>query len=115
MEYLNFAELSKVPFKSLLDHLNVLYNETKTELKGEGFIVNKEKNLFFNPTGEGKGSVINFLSAHKGISLRDAAAEIKQQFFAPPEAKKLPDYDLNFEKAGFPPEVAKELEFGYCK
>ena len=62
-EFFDFTALSKLPFKEFLDYLNVPYKETKTELKGEGFIINKAKNLYFNPIGDDKGSVINFLSS----------------------------------------------------
>jgi hypothetical protein len=121
MEFLDFRALSTVPFKNLLDYLNVPYKETATELKGETFIITKDKNLFFNPKGEGRGSVINFLSIHRNISLREAAAEIKAKFFeTPKEPPKLPDYELDYAhpfltEQGITPETAKLFEGGYCK
>ena len=102
MEYLDFADISaRVPFQSLLDHLNIPYTTTETELKGEGFVISREKNLYKNPTGEDKGSVINFLAAKKALSLREAASQLKSTFLAkeeekPKEAPALPYYELTY-------------------
>ena len=64
-----FFGISQIPFLKLLNHLNLSYEETEKEYRGEGFIVSKQKNLYFNPIGEDKGSVINFLAKIKGTDL----------------------------------------------
>lgn len=123
--YLDFQKISEaVKFKDLLDSLNISYSVTETELKGEGFIVNLEKNLFINPLNkEQKGSVINFLSINKGISLREAAAELQKQFMTE-KPKELPPSDipqltLEYHDVltgyGFSKEFCQAYEFGYCK
>ena len=79
-EFLDFKEISqRIPFADVLDYLNISYTSKGKELRGEGFIIDTEKNLYFNPKGDDKGSVINFLHAHKGGILRDCALELKKQ------------------------------------
>lgn len=116
--YLNFFTISKVPFQSVLDWLRLGYTETKTELKGQGFIVNKAKNLYFNPTGNDKGSIITFVANQKNISLRTAAEYLYNQFMAT-ENVLIPEYDLHYceflAKEGISEETAKDWEIGLVK
>lgn len=125
-EFLNFAEISKaVPFKDLLDLLNIPYNEKNGELHAEGgFIVNINKNLFFVPKNDDlKGSPINFLSHYKNIGLREAAIELKKQFLSKTNEKKpkrdMPnltlEWDNYIQERGITPELAKEYEIGLVK
>lgn len=119
--YLNFAEISTVPFKEVLDWLNISYQQDNGELKGEGFIINVAKNLFFEPKGQNKGSIINFLSNLKGVDLRTAALEIKTQFQSQTkeETKELPNLILEHHKMlepyGITEEVAKNYEVGFVR
>ena len=119
--YLNFAEISTVPFKDILDWLNIPYQQNNGELKGEGFIINVSKNLFFEPKGQNKGSVINFLSNIKGIDLRTAALEIKTQFQSQAQdpKKELPNLLLEHHKLlepyGITEEIAKDYEVGFVR
>ena len=123
-EYLNFKEISQnVRFKELLSHLNIPYSESKQdELKGDGFVVTKSKNLYFNPNGDDKGSVINFLATVRGASLREAAKELKDTFCKEDKKAskdhKIPDLKLEYHKAlkdaGVPEDIAQEYEIGYC-
>ena len=54
MEFLDFKAISNsVPFKKMLDHFNIAYEEVEGQLKGEGFVVSMEKNLYFNPKAMG--------------------------------------------------------------
>jgi hypothetical protein len=123
MEYLNFTEISqKIPFKQVLDWLNVPYSVNQNgELHGEGFVVNATKNLYFNPTGEDKGSVINFFSKQKGVDLRSAAKELKDQFLstAKPLKRELPNLELHYckflEDKGISEDMAKKYEIGLVK
>lgn len=64
-EFLNFAEISKaIQFGDVLDWLNIPYQKKNKELKGEGFIISLEKNLFFTPNNDSlKGSIINSQAA----------------------------------------------------
>jgi len=122
MEFLNFQEISqKVQFQNLLDWLNIPYNAINGELKGDGFIITISKNLYFNPNGEDKGSVINFLSKHKGLDLRSAAQELKKQFLieAKEPLRELPNLELHYcpflEEKGFSKEFCEEYEIGLVK
>lgn len=124
MEYLNFDEISKrVKFGQVLDWLQIPYTETQTgEYKGQAFIINKLKNVYFNPVGHDKGSVINFVSALKGIDLRTAAKLLKDQFLATKtqEEPKRPIPTLELEYHPFlaqicPEDVCKGLKVGFCK
>ena len=122
-EYLNFKEISqKVPFSALLIHLNIPFSDTQNgELKGDGFVVTISKNLYFNPNGDDKGSVINFLAKHGKMCLRDAAKELKDTFLkSNGEASKgrsIPGLELDYHKAladlGISEDLAKEYEIGY--
>jgi len=121
-EYLNFAEISqKILFKEVLDWLNVPYSTENGELKGTGFIVNTAKNLYLNPDGDDKGSVINFLAHKKGVDLRSAAKELKDQFLTAPKPPKreLPNLELHYcpflKDKGISEELAKEYEVGLVK
>ena len=122
-EFINFSEVSqKIPFKDLLDWLNIPYTATQNgELKGEGFIITTSKNLYFNPNGEDKGSVINFLARQKGLDVRSAAQELKKQFLTEVKEPKreLPNLELHYckflEEKGISQEMAKEYEIGLVK
>ena len=122
-EFINFAEVSqKIPFKDLLDWLNIPYTTTQNgELKGEGFIITTSKNLYFNPNGEDKGSVINFLAKQKGLDVRSAAQELKKNFLteAKEPKRELPNLELHYckflEEKGISQEMAKEYEIGLVK
>jgi hypothetical protein len=120
--YVDFKEVSQIPFKAVLDWLNIGYTETETELKGDTFIVSKEKQLFFNPKcKDEKGSVINFLALIRRVSLRDAAIELKKQFqTAKQEPKReIPELELHYTKEvqelGITEETAKNYEVGLVR
>ena len=89
-EFLNFAEISKaIPFSDVLNWLNIGYSQKNGELRGDGFIINIDKNLFFVPDNDAlKGSVINFVAHYKKIELREAASLLKQQFLSKTKEKK---------------------------
>jgi len=121
-EFLNFAEISKaIPFSEVLDWLNVPYQRKNKELKGDGFIVSLEKNLFFSPKDENfSGSIINFVSRHKQIELREAASLLKQTFVTKTEytpKREIPilllNYDPYFGEQQIKPEIVTEYEAGY--
>lgn len=118
-EFLNFAEISKdVAFHRLLNWLNIPFKETDKELKGEYFIVSKEKNQYFNTKDKTqKGSVINFLSHHKQIDLRSAASEILKQFLSTPspkaEEKTIPLPELHYTEQLLTYDCTKELAEQY--
>jgi hypothetical protein len=122
-EFLNFQDISqKIQFKDVLDWLNIPYTATQNgELKGEGFIITISKNLYFNPTGEDKGSVINFLVKQKGLDVRSAAQELKKNFLteAKEPKRELPNLELHYckflEEKGISQEMAKEYEIGLVK
>jgi len=121
-KFLDFNEISqRIPFVDVLDYLNIPYTSKGKEMKGEGFIIDTEKNLYFNPKGEDKGSVINFLHAHNGGTLRDCALELKKQFMD--ESKKpkreIPTLELEHghqavNKLGINEETAEYFDIGYC-
>ena len=121
-KFLDFNEISqRIPFVDVLDYLNIPYTSKGKEMKGEGFIIDTEKNLYFNPKGEDKGSVINFLHAHNGGTLRDCALELKKQFMD--ESKKpkreIPTLELehghaSVSKLGINEETAEYFDIGYC-
>lgn len=124
-KFLNFAEISKgVSFREFLDWLNIPYQQIDQELKGEGFIVSIEKNLYFSTTKENeKGSVINFLSHYKQIELREAASILKAQFLSKEKetsnSRELPNLTLEYHKyfadCNIKPEVITKYEAGYVK
>lgn len=121
-EFLNFAEISKIPFKDVLDWLNIPYSiHSNGEIRGDNFIINNDKNLYLNPNGDDKGSVINFLSHLKDIDLRTAAKELKDHFLteAKPPKKDIPNLELHYcpflKEKGISEEVAKALEIGLVK
>ena len=121
-EFLDFKEISqRIPFADVLDYLNIAYTSKGKELKGEGFIVDTVKNLYFNPKGDDKGSVINFLHANKGGTLRECAIELKKQFLD--ETKKpqrdIPTLELEHghpavSKLSIDEETAEYFDIGYC-
>lgn len=122
-DYFNFAEISKaILFEDVLNWLNVAFQRTSSELRGEEFVINIHKNLFFNPKNEEqKGSVINFVAFYKSISLREAAALLKVQFLNNQNEQKhkrpLPDLKLEWHPylhdKGITPEIAQKYDVGY--
>lgn len=121
-EFLDFNEISQqIPFVDVLDYLNIPYTRKGNELRGEGFIVDTGKNLYFNPKGDDKGSVINFLQARSGGTLRDCAIELKKQFLNEPKKPKreIPILELDHDhvevsKLGIGKESAEYFDIGYC-
>lgn len=121
-EYLNFSEISqKVQFKQILDWLNIPYSLSDGVIKGDGFIIDIAKNLYFNPKGSDRGSVINFLAAVNKNDLRTAAQVLKHQFLdkLPQPDREIPNLNLLYTKEiedlGFTPEFAANHEFGLVK
>lgn len=125
-EFFDFQKISKeIPFKALLNYLNIPYIEKKEELRGEDkfvFIVNTKKNLFFCPhDGSIRGSVINFLAKHRDIDLREAAKTLKTEFQANPREPKrpIPELELHYckflEEYGISEETARAYEVGIVK
>lgn len=123
-EFLNFAEISKnIKFNSVLDWLSIPYSQTSKELRGEGFVVSKEKNLYFSTSDDSaKGSIINFVAQKKQIGLREAATLLKQTFLAKKEKdpkREIPNlqlvYDELFNELLIKPEVVAKYEIGYVK
>ena len=124
-EFLNFAEISKaISFSDVLDWLNIPYQKKNNELRGEGFIVSVEKNLFFDPKDDKKrGSVINFVSHHMKIGLREAAVLLKTEILSKKKESKpeheMPNLTLEYHsyltKRSISPEVAEEYEVGLVK
>lgn len=122
--YLDFNAISKqIPFEDLLCWLNIPYEKKDKELKGRGFVVNIEKNLYIDPNNkEHKGSVINFLAHHRqSYDLRAMALELKHQFLmSPPKfEKKIPDLELHYTDQlmtyGITKEIAETYEIGLVK
>jgi hypothetical protein len=123
-EFLNFKEISsKISFEEVLNWLNIPFEKKRGELKGDGFVVSIEKDLFFSPSDETvKGSVINFVSNYKSIDLREAASLLKKQFLSDKtdEPKRdIPNLTLQWDEylatRGISPEVAEKYEIGYVK
>ena len=124
-EFLNFAEISKsIHFKDVLDWLNISYQKKNQELRGEGFIISVEKNLFFTPNDESlKGSVINFVAYHKQMDLREAASLLKTHFLSNEKVvthqREIPNLTLEYHdylaKRLIDPTLAKEFEVGFVK
>jgi hypothetical protein len=138
MQFLNFKEISeKIPFKSVLDWLNIPYTTTykyleidgkeskiqvENELKGDTFIVLIERNLYFNPSNKNdKGGIINFIANRKNIDLREAAQELKDTFLKEqkPSDRELPNLELHYhpilKDKGISEEMAKDYEIGFVK
>ena len=121
-EFLDFKEISqRIPFADVLDYLNIPYTSKGKELRGEGFIIDTEKNLYFNPKGDDKGSVINFLHTRNGGMLRDCAIELKKQFLDNPKKpeREIPTLELDHghvevSKLGISKEAADYFDIGYC-
>jgi DNA primase len=123
-EYLNFKEISeKVSFIELFNYLNISYSQKSGELKtNDGIVVNVKKNLYFHTKDDSqKGSVINFLSFHKGVDLRSAAKELKDNFLNEETTpkKEIPELELHYtdylKRYNISPELAKEYEVGLVK
>ncbi len=124
-EFLNFNEISKqIPFSDILNWLNIPYQQKNKVLRGDGFIVSIEKNLFFCPDNEElKGSIINFVAHIKKIQLREAALLIKHQFISKNKEhipkREIPNLTLEWhpyiEERGINETVFKEYELGYVK
>lgn len=124
-EFLNFAEISKsILFCDVLDWLNIPYQKKNKELRGEGFIISLEKNLFFSPHDDSlKGSVINFVAHRKHMDLREAASLLKTQFISSENEimhkREIPNLTLDHHdyilKRFVSPEVAKEYGVGFVK
>jgi DNA primase len=124
-EFLNFNEISKaISFEDVLNWLNIPFQRKDKELRGEGFIINIDKNLFFCPDNdEQKGSVINFVAHYKKVDLRESAMLLKAEFLSKKtEAKPkrdIPNLTLEWhpyiQERGISEEVFKEYELGYVK
>lgn len=124
-QFLNFNEISKeISFEDVLNWLNVSFQRKNTELRGDGFIISLNKNLFFCPDNESlKGSVINFVAHYKKIPLREAATLLKTQFLSknkPTIPKRempnlLLDWDSYLEDRGITKNLAEEYEIGMVK
>ncbi len=124
-EFLNFNEISKaISFEEVLNWLNIPFQRKNTELRGEGFIISIEKNLFFCPDNdELKGSVINFVAHYKKVDLRQAASMLKTQFLSKNKETKskrdIPNLILEWhpyiEERGIKLEIANEYEIGLVK
>lgn len=124
-EFLNFNEISKaITFEDVLNWLNISFQRKDKELRGEGFIINIEKNLFFCPENdELKGSVINFVAHYKKVDLREAATLLKSEFLSKKMESKtkrdMPNLILEWhpyiQERGINEEIYKELELGYVK
>lgn len=124
-EFLNFKEISnQISFEEVLNWLNIPFQRKDKELRGDGFIVSIEKNLFFCPDNdELKGSVINFVAHYKKTGLREAASLLKVQFLSKNKEtipkREIPnltlEWDSYLEERGITPEIAKEYEIGLVK
>lgn len=122
-EFLNFKEISSaILFTDVLNWLNIPFQKKGKELRGEGFIVSLDKNLFFCPDNdELKGSVINFVSHYKKVDLRQAALLLKVQFLSKKAQPKrdIPNLKLEYhkyiEERGITTEMANEFEIGFVK
>ena len=124
-EFLNFKEISSaIPFEDVLNWLNIPFQKKNSELRGDGFIVSIEKNLFFVPDNDNlKGSVINFVAHYKKVELREAASLLKQQFLSKKKESKpkrdmpnlILEWDEYIKQRGITHEVAKEYEIGLVK
>lgn len=122
-QFLNFSEISqKILFKDVLDWLNIPYSVYQNgEIRGEHFIINPGKNLYFNPNGDDKGSIINFLSKHKGVDLRTAAQELKDHFLKEekPPKREIPNLELHYcpflKEKGYSEDFCQAMEIGLVK
>lgn len=124
--YLDFKEISKIPFKNVLDYLGIVYTDCRDGLKGivndTPFVVTPDKNLFFCPhMKDWRGGIINFVSIHRGTTLVDAAKELKEQFIEQHKDPKRPIPDLKLEycaelrMGGIGKDTAERLEIGMCR
>lgn len=123
--FLNFSEISNsIQFADVLNWLNISFQRKDKELRGDGFIVSIEKNLFFCPDNdELKGSIINFVSHFKKVDLREAAMLLKTQFLSKAKEvqtkRDIPNLNLEWdpylEERGINLEIANEYQIGYVK
>ncbi len=124
-EFLNFNEISKaIQFEDVLNWLNLPFKRKGNELRGEGFIISVEKNLYFCPDNEEqKGSVINFVAHYKKTDLRQAALILKTQFLCKKHETKpkrdIPnlklEWDPYIEERGINETVFTQYEIGRVK
>lgn len=124
---LDFQAISKdIKFKDLLERLEIGFEETDKELKGNlgqnrPFVVTKDKNLFLCPYDDkARGSVINFMAYFRQVSLKDAAAELVKMFARPkPLEREIPELALHYcpelRLRGITEELAKEYEVGLVR
>ncbi len=124
--YLDFKKISQeIPFKDVLDWLNIPYREKTKEIKliydSQLFIVNKNTNSFFCPENmEINGSVINFYSYIKPCNLRSSAEELTRQFLDKSLPKReLPELTLEYhhylKDYGITEETALKYEVGFTR
>lgn len=124
-QFLNFKEISSaIEFTDVLNWLNIPFQKKGKELRGDGFIVSLDKNLFFCPDNDQlKGSIINFVAHYKKVSLREAASLLKTQFLSKKNVTKpmreIPNLTLEWnnyiEERKITNDIAKEYEIGYVK
>lgn len=121
----DFAEISKIPFKQVLDNLCIPYTENKTEYRGgfdnKKFVVSKDKNMFIGIEGnKAKGSVINFYADILGLGLKESAEQLFETFLSNHErVREIPNLKLlycNFLEAyGITKETAELYNVGMAK
>lgn len=115
---LDFNHIShSVPFVALLTWLAVPFKEDNGYLKGEGFSVNKGKNLYYDIKTHSGGSVINFLAKYQDIPVKDAAQKIYDEFLDEKGiTKTIPELELSYcdylKARGIAEETQKQMEFG---
>jgi len=124
-EFLNFSEISKtILFEDVLNWLNIPFQRKGKELKGDGFIVSIEKNLFFSTDNqESRGSIINFVSKIRNVDLREAAFLLKSQFLSSKKEiqpkREIPSLSLEWDpflmERGINQPIANEYQVGYVK
>lgn len=125
MAVLDFHEISKVPFKKILQTLNMTYEETEREYRGQfedgkTFIISKEKNIFKTiGADERKWSPIHFYAYVRGLGLRPAAEAIlglSRNSEEKSEEYKIPELELKYckalEEAGITQDQAIALKIG---
>ena len=126
-DFVDFQQVSKqIPFKNLLDNLNIPYTEKGGELKGTvkgyKFIVSVKENIFFMIEDRTiTGSVINFLAFITGSNLRDCAIKLRNDYLVEPKTPKreIPNLELSYcnylSAYGISEEICREYEVGYVK
>lgn len=117
----DFNQISKaVPFKTLLDHLNIPYHEVRDKITTDDIIVTPSKNLFFPTKGGKGGNILHFYADHANLSIYDAAVFLQKTFLTKEKEKKeLPEYELFYhpilEENGIPETLALDYQVGYVK